>query len=286
MIGIRHETYAELIDELPFSLVTGIERTPFNCSREKNWHENIEIQLCTQGSGTVLLDGERYTVSPGDIVVVNSNVVHYTLPEHYLRYTCLIVSTQWCRKMQIDYSNLRYSPVIVCAELEALIERLSEICADHSDPLRVAKANRLLLHLLITLSEQYASPRLAAASKNRYFDVIVAAIACIEKNYDRKVTLSELAESVYFNKYALCKEFKRYTGQTIIQYLHHYRSLKAIDYLSEGYTVAETAALCGFENLSFFTRTFKRCTGKNPSYYKKQGIGEPVFLPSDQKTEK
>ena len=45
--------------------------------------------------------------------------------------------------------------------------------------------------------------------------------------------------------------------------------MKAIDYLSDGFTVTETASLCGFENLSFFTKVFKRYTGNNPSYYKK-----------------
>ena len=69
--------------------------------------------------------------------------------------------------------------------------------------------------------------------------------------------------------FALCKEFKKYTGTTIVEYINQYRITKAIDYLGDGLNVSETASLCGFENLSFFTKIFKRYTANNPSYYKK-----------------
>ena len=75
MIGTRYEEYGHFNDSLPFVLHTDLERTAFNCSKEKNWHEDLEIQLCTGGKGTVLLNGEKHDFSKDDVVVVNSNVV-------------------------------------------------------------------------------------------------------------------------------------------------------------------------------------------------------------------
>ena len=91
----------------------------------------------------------------------------------------------------------------------------------------------------------------------------------IRENYNKKITLDEISKAVLCDKYALCREFKRLTGQTIIENLNNYRCIKAMGFLNEGYTVAKTAELCGFDNLSFFTKTFKKHIGKLPSEYKK-----------------
>ncbi len=269
MIGVRHEKYSGNVEKLPFFLGKDIKRTPYNCSKEQNWHENIEIQLCTEGEGTVLLDGEKYTVNKDDIIVVNSDVVHYTFTQRYLQYTCIIISTEWCRQIDINYDELLFSPFVKNPLLVDLINNLADVHSDYDDTLRIAKLNVLLLRILIALAENYSSPRFIQLPKNKKFDVIKQAVTFIHKNFNKKITLSQISKEVFLDKYALCKEFKKYTGQTVIEYLHQYRVIKAIDYLSEGHTVSETAFLCGFENLSFFTKIFKRHTGKKPSFYKK-----------------
>lgn len=269
MIGLRHEEYGNLSNEFPFSLGINLERTPFNCSKEQNWHDNLEIQLCTDGNGIVLLDGEKYDITKGDVIVVNSNVVHYTFTDSFLKYTCLIISTKWCKQMNIDYASLFFSPRPEGVRLFHFINKLVYTYSDYTDKLRIAKLNDILLHILIELAEHHSSPRLITTSRGKKFDSIKAAITFIQNNYNKHLSLSEISKGVLLDKYTLCKEFKRYTGQTVIGYLHQYRSIKAIDFLSDGYTVAETAALCGFENMSFFTRIFKRYTGNNPSFYKK-----------------
>jgi len=269
MIDIRHEEYRDFDTDVPFSLGIDLERTPFNRSREQNWHENIELQLCTEGEGMVLLDGERYAVLPGDIVAVNSNVVHYTTTKSYLKYTCLIVSTQWCRQMQINYSSLSFAPKIKSSKIAKLINKLAEMYLNKEDPLRIAKLNETLLKIMIELTEHYSTGRSTSDIKSKRFETIKSAVIFIEKNYGRKITLSEIAENVFMDKYTLCKEFKKCTGQTVVEYLHRLRCTKAIEYLTQGYSVSESAGLCGFDNLSFFTKIFKRCTGRNPSHYKR-----------------
>lgn len=87
-------------------------------------------------------------------------------------------------------------------------------------------------------------------------------------NFDKKLSLDKISEAVFFDKYALCREFKKYTGQTIIENLNSYRIKNAKELLKDGYTVAEAAYASGFENISFFTKTFKRYAGYLPSHYK------------------
>ena len=62
MLGTRHEEYKHFTDGLPFVLNANIIRTKLNLSAENNWHENLEIQICNEGSGTMLLDGQKITL--------------------------------------------------------------------------------------------------------------------------------------------------------------------------------------------------------------------------------
>ena len=73
-----------------------------------NWHENIEIQVCLDGEGEVLLDGDKFPFTKGDIAVVNSNVIHYTYTPNSLTYTCLIVDTEFCKQMDIKYQDIDF----------------------------------------------------------------------------------------------------------------------------------------------------------------------------------
>lgn len=61
------------------------------------------------------------------------------------------------------------------------------------------------------------------------------------------------------------KYFKEFTGKSPIEYRNDIRLNKAKKQLQSGqYTVAETAEICGFSNLSFFTRLYKRKFGTTP----------------------
>lgn len=59
--------------------------------------------------------------------------------------------------------------------------------------------------------------------------------------------------------------FKEYTQMSPIEYRNNLRLQHAQTMLRSGeYTVSETAALCGFSNLSYFTRLYKKQFGRSP----------------------
>lgn len=269
MRGTRYEEYGELTAGLPFVLNAGIRRSRYNLSRKDNWHENLEIQLCTEGSGTVLLDGVPYPFQPGDVAVVPSNVIHYTGTDTQLAYDCLIVGTAFCQQMGFDLPTLSFTPVVKDTGVVRLLEQLKALYGDGSAPYRVAKLNDLLLRLLLELAQHHSTASAEGGNKAKGYRRVKQAILYMRDHYAQKISLEEVAKAVLCDKYTLCKEFKRYTGQTVVEHLNHYRCVKAIDCLTDGHTVAETATLCGFDTLSFFSKTFKRYVGKLPSEYKK-----------------
>jgi len=271
MIGTRYEEYEQLRNGLPFVLNADIERSFYNLSKENNWHENLEIQFYTKGSGTVLLDGKKFPVQEDTIVVVNSNVIHYTGTDKELVYDCLIVGTDFCKQMDFELRLFSFEAVIENAVIAGLLAELKKMYFDLSVSNRIAKLNKLLLQILIELAENHSMLKKDHTEKNKSYERTKLAIMYIRDNYQQRITLDEIARAAACDKYLLCKEFKKYTGQTVFENLNHYRCMKAIDYLTTGYTVAETASLCGFDNFSFFSRTFKKYIGKLPSVYKRVG---------------
>lgn len=266
MVATRHDEYR--YNSLPFILNADLDRTYYNRSSESNWHENLEIQFCEKGRGAVHLDGEKYGFQKDDIIVVNTNVIHYTGTDTNITYSCIIVNCDFCRKIGIDPRKLTFSPKIKSQIITDWFYELKEVYNDTGTPLRIAKLNEILLKILIELAENH-TVKTIPDSDIKNFDTIKSVITYLRENYNKKITLNEISKAVLCDKYALCREFKRFTGQTIIENLNNYRCIKAMYFLREGHTVAETASLCGFDNLSFFTRTFKKYIGKLPSHYKK-----------------
>ena len=97
---------------------------------------------------------------------------------------------------------------------------------------------------------------------------IRVSVAFIQEHYAERITLDDIATILYIDKYNLARKFKEQTGKTIINYTNEIRCDNAKRLILEGIPVHEAARLCGFNNMSFFTKTFKKHTGKTPSAYK------------------
>ncbi|WP_367769839.1 AraC family transcriptional regulator [Flavobacterium sp. WC2421] len=92
----------------------------------------------------------------------------------------------------------------------------------------------------------------------------------IEENFQRPISLEEIAEKTNLSKAAFCRYFKKMTQLTFIEFLNQYRIEQAKRLLKSDKNVTETCYECGFESLSYFNRIFKKVVGKNPIQFKKK----------------
>lgn len=93
----------------------------------------------------------------------------------------------------------------------------------------------------------------------------------IEAHYASPITLDELAGIANFSKYHLCRKFKEVTHTGIVNYILSYRIEKAKELLKQADSrfVFEIAQAVGFNDASYFNRTFKKFTGYTPNEYQK-----------------
>lgn len=91
----------------------------------------------------------------------------------------------------------------------------------------------------------------------------------IQRNLREKLYVEDLARLVHINDQHLMRIFKKETGMSLTQYINEQRLLMAGHLLKHSdYNINYVADLVGFENLSYFTRLFKKNTGFTPSEYR------------------
>ena len=94
----------------------------------------------------------------------------------------------------------------------------------------------------------------------------------IKYSYMNDIRVEEIAKAVSLDRYYLSRIFKKETGKTIQEYLINVRMNHACTFLSEGRSVSESAALCGYFDLSNFSKMFKRIYGVSPTEFQKNNL--------------
>ena len=106
-----------------------------------------------------------------------------------------------------------------------------------------------------------------------------AAILFIQQHYRENICLEDLLSVTNYCKSHFIRLFKSTTGYKFTDYVNHYRIEKScLDLIYTDKNITEIAIENGFNNIQYFSKTFKdymRCT---PMQYKK--IGMSVIVPS------
>ena len=104
-------------------------------------------------------------------------------------------------------------------------------------------------------------------SENPYVRQIVSYVS---EHVTEPLSIPEIADVLHLNPQYMMRLFKKETGCSILQYVTSRRISLAVRYLEEtSASVTDVSMLCGFDNYSYFTRIFKRCTGESPASYRK-----------------
>ncbi len=101
--------------------------------------------------------------------------------------------------------------------------------------------------------------------------VIERALRYVAENYSKNIYISDVAEYVSLNPVYFGRLFKIYTGENFTDYLINIRLEKATELLECGnMKISEVSESVGYNNVKYFSRLFKRRTGKTPNDYKKE----------------
>ena len=243
-----------------------------------NWHENIEVLLVTEGSGTLRYGNVDMEVCAEDMIVVNSRTIHRLYSETGVSYQFIIIDELFCAENGLSVKERSFTPIVRSEQSRHLFCELVRAIEDYRNggngfQLKAAKARLSVIALLIELCEHHSKIEEHCENRKKPSEeYIKSVISYMADHYREDLTLESLSAICGITKYYLAREFKRYTGQTVFAFLNTLRCKNADICLSEGKSVTEAAYECGFESISYFSRTYKKINGIPPSEFSKKQL--------------
>lgn len=106
---------------------------------------------------------------------------------------------------------------------------------------------------------------------SKHYDYVQFVKEYVAANYMESVSFSELAMVAHLSRTHLSHLFKKEVGCTFPEYLAKFRINKAKEMMQQKHIrLSEVSTLCGFNDYSHFSKTFKALTGMSPRQYKTQ----------------
>lgn len=259
-----------------------------------HWHDEWEAVVIEKGIAVVSVDGQNYTLNPGEGIFINASALHSVWDEGDTDCClCSVVfhprlvgggidSVFWQSYVQPVLSNAGLKCALFrpgTAWKEEAIRHIMEAwtaCAEEKPgyELQVRAVLSRLAFLLV--SNCPGQPVRPAEKMFRKEERIKAMLSYIQAHYQEEVTMAAVAGSAAVSESECLRCFREMLGTTPIQYVKQLRTRRAAKLLeSTDLKISEIGAMCGFQEMSYFSKTFREAVGCTPKEYRKN-MGKSV----------
>ncbi len=265
---VYYETRNFINSVLPFSLHIDIMVNTSHHYVHK--HREIEILSGISGSGQVISDLKPISVTANEIVVINPNKVHYIVSDNIFQYYCLIIDSDFLEANGIDPESIYFKEHIVDSGLPAMLERLNAEW-NREDEYRNMMLKSCVIGIIVELCRNYQINETMIEREGKTLQKIKHSINYIKNNFRSELTLDDVAGEAGLSKYHYCREFKKATDLTPVEFINRTRCEFAKTLLeAKKYSVTEIGEMSGFSTSAHFSKTFRSFFGAYPSDYMKK----------------
>ena len=254
-------------------------------------HDKIEILYCLSGGLKCNIGGDEIDVGIGDMLVINSNVVHRFVgsDEGENRYFVLKITPELLYDSSRAIFEMKYVlPFTLRQGLHANIFSAKDLENTDIPQMFTYMRNefegqefgyelairgcicRLFVWILrrwhengLDLEKQNSIPDSHIKLLQRTFDYV-------DKHYKEDISVADIAKLCLVSYSHFSRMFKQAMGRSFTEYLNHYRIGKAERLLtSTQKSVTEIACESGFSDPGYFIKVFKSQKGMSPKKFKK-----------------
>lgn len=247
-----------------------------------HWHHHpeMELTLFKSGQGTRFVGHHIGSFDAGDLVLLGSNLPHYW----HVDGKSSGLSVQWhfppghslwsfpeTHVAQLAFQHAERGLRLTGDGGQRVARCLERIFETHGT-MRLSTLLELFA-LLLEVSEtevETLSSRTFGLGGSRYQPVIAKAVRHLVANFREEVKLEDLLKLTGMSRPTFARQFKIHSGRSFSEFMNGIRLQAACrELLETDRTVLEISLDCGFNQISFFNRLFKREKGCSPSGFRK-----------------
>lgn len=256
-------------------------------SARRHFHNLLEIGICRQGVGTVMIDGKRYEYEAGCVVMIPKSIPHVIISQEGEKsfWEYIYVNPAVFLEKKVHVGNRDRNLYLDLIELHPFFKEKDEVPFLASEINLIMDQMRtqgygyrqcirgLLYALLMEIVKiNYAKGKrisMAVAPKDDKSRKIAGALDYIEAHFSERIRVEDIAQAVYISPTYLRKLFMEYCQMPPMQYLNYVRIHAACKLLRKtDDNISEVSQKVGYDNMSTFLNNFKLVTGETPKQWK------------------
>ncbi|GIP27500.1 putative HTH-type transcriptional regulator YdeC [Paenibacillus sp. J23TS9] len=274
----------------PVSIYPNIEQRNGNSILDCHWHDEMEFIVIRKGHAVFQLDMTYVEAHEGQAIFVNSGQLHAGVLDGNSPcvFSAVVFSPDLLTSPDFDVIQEKYigplldksfqpEPLIKGERIweKEVLAALNRILEDNEQRLPAyelsTKAHLYLIFARMFIHPQNSDHRqhLPSGSPDKV-ERLKTVLNFIHDHYSEPLRLKDLAGLISMSEGHFCRFFKQLTQKSPVEYINHYRILKACKLLeNSGMKIVDIAMESGFDNLSYFITVFKQMKGCTPSRYRK-----------------
>lgn len=261
-----------------------------------HWHNEMELIYVKKGSARISINMQDYIVRAGSIALVLPGYIHgislsTPAPEarpvltnsdkendsnnmHALEYENIIYDLNMLLPKQSDDMTTKFfqklldphtiCPCVISPEtvhfdnMVSCIDRADSICQNFPAGYRLA-VRSCLYEFFFYINQLLTTSSAENAASPEFLERMKTIMKYVELHYGEEITIQKMADICNISHSHFMKFFKTHMGTSFVDYLNDYRLLTASRMLTTSDdSITEIAGKCGFDNVSYFNRLFKK----------------------------
>ncbi|WP_158250484.1 AraC family transcriptional regulator [Aquimarina sp. I32.4] len=262
-----------------------------------HYHQELEILYITNHKGTAFVGDRVFSFNKSTLIFLGSNLPHMFKPDKSYR----IAPNDGMEAFLLHFPINFITSIIQNTPEFNIVKKLLKK-AERGIFFENKKKNREIAMVMQNISENKNYDRILhffkllklLAEDNEhhliasegYTNSLTLPISRFDKIYeytmlnfnDPEISLESVANSVFMNKAAFCRYFKKVTQKTFFQFLNEIRISYACKFLHENnieQNISDIAFLSGYNTISNFNKQFKKIMNISPTEYVNIRKGNP-----------
>ena len=247
----------------------------------RKWIDADTLHFVLFGHGTLVVRGEKYALTKGDIFLLYKNEEYEYWPDPIDPWSYTWIDFE-CSDTEALFARCGFSvekPFLHLPDTAEFRELLKQFYgaydASATQELTCSAFFMLLLNSLIRNADRSRAPAERTSGKfRRVRDILIY----INNNYRMELSVQKIALDNCLSVSRLMALFSEVVGMSPVVYLHMYRVSAACNLLrGSNANIAEVSNAVGFEDPLYFSRIFRKYKGMNPRAYRKLNPTEDPF---------